>query len=102
MVRACEGGHTRYWAGGGEVRSRDVAGDGGRPMRCPPPFRRTSRRASLTPPPAGGSSGTPPPSAGRRRWGFCPDGWTRRCRGRNAAGAAGRCTGARGGRQGRS
>ena len=28
VVRPYEGGHTRYWIEGGEVRGRDVAGDG--------------------------------------------------------------------------
>ncbi len=43
MVCPHEGGHTRYWIEGGEVCSRDVAGDGP-PEMLPGRSRRSSGR----------------------------------------------------------
>ena len=76
LVRAHDGGFTRYWIEGGEVRSRDVAGDGlehdiagAVPAEFGPPFRgwrRTWRRARPTWTPWSGPSGTPRWAAARR------------------------------------
>ncbi len=108
MVRERDGGFTWYWLEGGEVRSREVAGDGTLPSAVPAELG--SRPAKLA---ADLASGAPDPAAGGRELrdaspgggaaalGLLPDGPAGRCRGRNAAGAAGRCTGA-GRRRGRS
>ncbi len=65
MVRAYEGGHTRYRAGGGGVRSRDVAGDGGPADALPSAVSAEpgSRPAKLA---ADLASGAPGPAAGGR------------------------------------
>ncbi len=75
-VRRHAGGFTRCWIEGGEVRSRDVAGDGtpealtGRSrrssVRCRRGWRRTRARGFRTRTGAGGRSGTPRRAAARR------------------------------------
>ena len=112
LVRAHDGGFTRYWIEGGEVRSRDVAGDGlehdiagAVPAEFGPLLPRLA--ADL-------ASGAPDLDAveralrdaslggGAAALKHLPGGWTRRCRRRSAGPAAGRWpgTGRAGGRPG--
>ncbi len=107
-VRRHADGLTRCWIEDGQVRSRDVAGDGtpdalpGRSrrssVRCRRGWRRTRARARPTWTGAGARSGTPRRAAARRRRGgaeLLPGGWTRRGRRRSARPAAGRRPGIR-------
>ena len=113
LVRAHDGGFTRYWIEGGEVRSRDVAGDGlehdiagAVPAEFGPLLPRLAADlASGAPDLDAVERGAPGRVPRRRRGGAeaaSSSGWTGRCRRRSAGPAAGRWpgTGRAGGRPG--
>ncbi len=111
LVRRHADGLTRYWTGDGQVRSRDVAGDGtpdalleAVPSEFGPLLPRLAADLGSGAPDLDGGGRAlrdASPGGGAAALKLLPGGWTRRCRRRSAGPAAGRWPGTgRGGRPG--